>query len=125
MDIRLIRWFKMTQLVYFLLLNSIIFILRFLVAEGCLLMSRDYTKPIPQRVFGTPTVLPILNALRLMADDPERDLAEKAVLGKLVAWVEHAQLEHRRSVVATTRLVRMARKYRKLIKKLQDKICNT
>ena len=79
-------------------------------------MGRDYTKPIPQRVFATPTVLPILNALKLMADDPERDIEERAVLGKLVAWVEHAQREHRFTVLATARLIRLARKYRKLLK---------
>ena len=81
-------------------------------------MGRDYTKPIPQRVFATPTVLPILNALKLMADDPERDIEERAVLGKLVAWVEHAQREHRFTVLAKTRLIRLAQKYRKLMKKL-------
>ena len=81
-------------------------------------MGRDYTKPIPQRVFATPTVLPILNALKLMADDPERDIEERAVLGKLVAWVEHAQREHRFTVLAKARLIRLERKYRKLIRKL-------
>ena len=81
-------------------------------------MEQNNLRSPQQRIFGTPTVLPILNALRLMADDPERDLAEKAVLGKLVAWVDHAQREHRRSVAATARLIRMTRKYRKLIKKL-------
>ena len=79
-------------------------------------MGRDYTKPIPQRVFVTPTVLPILNSLRLMADDPDRDLEERAVLSKLVTWVEHAQREHRFTVLAKSRFLRLARKYRKLLK---------
>ena len=81
-------------------------------------MGRDYSKPTPQRVFGTPTILPILNALRLMADDQERDLEERAVLGRLVAWVEHAQTEHRLGVLAKTRMLRLSRKYRKLIRKM-------
>lgn len=83
-------------------------------------MGRDYTKPIPQRVFSTPTILPILNSLRLMADDPERDTEERAVLGKLVAWVEHAQREHRFAILAKNRLTKLANKYRKLIKEIQD-----
>ena len=72
--------------------------------------------PTSPRIFGTPTVLPILNALRLMADDQERDLEERAVLGRLVTWVEHAQREHRFTILAKSRFLRLARKYRKLLK---------
>ena len=69
------------------------------------------------RIFNSPTIYPILQSLRLMADDPDRDIEERAVLGKLVAWVEHAQREHRFTVLAKARLIRLARKYRKLIRK--------
>lgn len=79
-------------------------------------MGRDTSSP--QRVFGTPTILPILNALRLMADDQERDLEERAVLGRLVTWVEHAQTEHRLCILAKTRMLRLSRKYRKLIRRM-------
>lgn len=64
---------------------------------------------------------PILHVLRKQVEDHSLDEADRVMAERLIAWINTVKRDHRRSLLASRRMLKYARRYRNAIKAINQK----